>query len=477
MQLIVWLHDTVAWIPNAVLLPLGFAIAAAVTVHVLLDKRDIGASIGWVGLAWLSPILGGIIYFIFGINRVQRRARKLRDDQRDDPGRLATPEPGRDDHLAALERAAFDITQRPPEPGNAVHVLHNGDEAYPEMLAAIGAARTSVALSTYILYADAAGGRFLDALIAAHRRGVAVRVLIDGIGGGYFVSPAYRRLTAAGVPAARFMHSPLPWRMPFLNLRTHKKILVVDGVTGFSGGMNISAKNVLSGRPRHPVRDTHFRWTGPVVRQLAEAFAEDWAFATDETLDGPAWFPTQEPAGEAVVRVVTSGPDEDLEKILFLVLSAVSCARQSICLMTPYFLPEERLVTALALAAMRGVSVDVIVPRHSDHRVVDWATRAQIGPMLEHGCRLWLNPPPFDHSKIMVVDGVWCLVGSSNWDMRSFRLNFELDLEVYHSDLAADLQALMRRCMGEQVVASDLDRRRLPVRLRDAAMRLLLPYI
>ena len=477
MHLIVWLHDTVAWIPNAVLLPLGFVIAAAVTVHVLLDKRDIGAAIGWVGLAWLSPILGGIIYFIFGINRVQRRARKLREDQRDDPAQRVPLQPGRDDHLAALERAAYDITGRPPEAGNAVEVLHNGDAAYPAMLAAIAAARTSIALSSYIMRADAAGGPFIAALIAAQRRGVAVRVLIDGIGGGYFASPAYHRLRRGGVPAARFMHSLLPWRMPFLNLRTHKKILVVDGTTGFSGGMNISALNLLASRPRNPVRDTHFRWSGPVVRQLTEAFAEDWEFATDEALDGPAWFPGQAEAGGAVVRVVTSGPDQDLEKILFLVLSAVSCARESICLLTPYFLPEERLVTALALAAMRGVAVDVIVPARSDHRVFDWATRAQVGPMLDHGCRLWLNPPPFDHSKIMVVDGVWCLVGSSNWDMRSLRLNFELDLEAYHTPLAAELQALMRRNMGGQVTAADLERRRLPMRLRDAAVRLLLPYL
>ncbi len=246
---------------------------------------------------------------------------------------------------------------------------------------------------------------------------------------------------------------------------------------GFSGGMNISAQNLVRERPRNPVRDTHFRWEGPVVRQLVKAFVEDWDFATDETLGGPAWFPELAEAGAAVARVVTSGPDQDLEKILFLVLSAISSARQSICVMTPYFLPEERVVTALALAAMRGVAVDVIVPHHSDHRLLDWATRAQIGPMLDHGCRLWLNPPPFDHSKIMVVDGCWCLVGSSNWDMRSFRLNFELDLEVYHSDLAANLQALMRGCMAGQVTPADLDARRLPVRLRDAAMRLMLPYL
>jgi cardiolipin synthase len=472
-----WLPRPISAVPHELVLAVGLVVAVAVTIHVLLRKRDIGAAIGWIGLAWLSPILGGLIYFVFGINRVRRRARKLRDDPRGARRRHGPIEPSRDDHLAPLERAATAITGRPPESGNAVRVLHHGDEAYPDMLAAIAGARDSIALSSYILRDDEAGGTFIDALIAARQRGVETRVLIDGIGGGYFLSPAFDRLSKAGVPAARFMHSPLPWRMPFLNLRTHKKILVVDGRIGFSGGMNISAQNVLASHPREPVRDTHFRWDGPVVRQLTEAFVQDWNFATDETLDGPAWFPGLAPSGQAVVRVVTSGPDQDLEKIMFLVLSAISCARASIVVMTPYFLPEERLVTALALASLRGVSVDIVVPRESDHRMIDWATRAQIGPMLDHGCRLWLNPPPFDHSKIMVVDECWCLVGSSNWDMRSLRLNFELDLEVYHSDLAAELSALAKRCMAEQVTVADLNARRLPARLRDAGLRLLLPYI
>src|SRR3954454_11588003 len=146
------------------------------------------------------------------------------------------------------------------------------------MVEAIAAAGTSVALSSYIFRADAAGNRFIAALADARRRGVEIRVLIDGIGGGYFLSLAYRRLRAAGVPAALFLHSWLPWRMPFLNMRTHKKILVVDGRLAFTGGLNIGAENILAKAPRHPVRDTHFRVEGPVIAQLMEAFAEDWLF-------------------------------------------------------------------------------------------------------------------------------------------------------------------------------------------------------
>jgi cardiolipin synthase len=302
-------------------------------------------------------------------------------------------------------------------------------------------------------------------------------VLIDGFGGNWLLSPAYRRLRRNGVRAARFMHSPLPWRMPFLNLRSHKKILVVDGTIGFTGGMNIGDENVMATRPKKPVRDLHLRVEGPIVRQLAETFAEDWAFITNETLDGDAWFPDIASRPGPLARIINSGPDENLEKVEFAVLQAVGCARHSIAVMTPYFLPDERLITALDLAAMRGVAVDLVVPEKSNHTLVDWATRANIGPLLSDGVRIWRSPPPFHHSKMMVVDDEWCLVGSCNWDIRSFRLNFELCMEVYDRGLAATLTALMRQARGRALTQADLDGRSLPIRIRDAGARLMLPYL
>jgi cardiolipin synthase A/B len=457
---------------------LHLAVAVVITGHVLLTKRDVGASIGWIGTAWLSPFFGGLFYLIFGINRVVRRARRLRPRPRGSVARSAAViDQHRKDHLEPLDRAAYRLTRRPAETGNAVALLLHGDAAYPEMIAAIAEARASIALSSYILRSDAAGDRFIAALIAAQARGVAVRVLIDGVGSGYFNSPAFRALRRGGVPVARFLHSMLPWRMPFLNLRTHKKILCIDGRIGFTGGLNIGAENVLAGRPRHPVRDAHFRLDGPLVAQLVETFAEDWQFTTGEELDGRAWFPALAAAGAVTGRVVTSGPDRDIEKIEMLALQAIGCARHSVAIMTPYFLPDDRLVTALALAAMRGVEVDIVLPEHSNHPLVDWAVGAEIAPLLVAGCRIWRNPPPFEHSKLMTIDGAWCLIGSTNWDTRSFRLNFELNVELYDPELAAQLDQLMtekrRRRYGEKELAS----RPLPVRLRDAGARLLLPYL
>jgi cardiolipin synthase len=458
-------------------LAIGLLLAIGVTLHVLLHKREVASAVGWIGLVWFAPIVGAICYLMFGVNRVRRRARLLRPQDEDVDGSSARVSARVSDALEPLARGIGRITARPLLAGTEVKVYQSGDNAYPPMLAAISAAKVSVGMSSYIFRDDVWGGRFIDALAAAKKRGVTVRVLIDGIGGGWLLSRAYYRLRREGVVAARFMHSLLPWRMPFFNLRNHRKILLVDGLVSFTGGLNIADENVMATRPKMPVQDLHFRIEGPVVAQLAEAFAEDWAFAATEDLQGEIWLPRISSGSGPPARVIDSGPDEDLEKVEFAVLEGVACARTSIDVMTPYFLPDERLITVLATAAMRGVAVNVVVPRASNHVLVDWATRANIGPLLRGGVRIWLSPPPFHHTKAMVVDGEWCLIGSSNWDIRSFRLNFELCVEVYDSELGGTLTALMERARGSELTQADLHSRSLPIRLRDAGARLMLPYL
>ncbi len=455
---------------------LHIAIALAVTVHVLLYKRSVGAAIAWMGIVWLSPFVGGVLYLSFGINRVKRRARRLRNERShlfivDEASAGAGPA----DPMSPLEHAIGRLTGLPMESGNEVEVLRSGDETYPSMLAAIDGTTMSIGLSTYIFRGDEEGTKFIDALVRAVGRGVEVRVLIDGVGSGYFWSGAYLKLRAAGVPVARFLHSYFPWRMPFVNLRNHRKLLVVDGRVGFAGGINIGAENVLARDPPHPVRDTHFRLEGPVVEQLTEAFADDWLFVTGEKLMNASWFGSIEPAGAIGARVITSGPDEDIEQIEFAAIHAISCARRSIRIVTPYFLPPEILTVALSLAAMRGVVVDLYMPEHSNHFVLDWARRVPLRALLEAGCRISLSPAPFEHSKLMVVDDGWSLIGSANWDTRSFRLNFELDIEVHGADFATRLAGLIRE--GRRLTLGELDNEPILFRLRNSAARLLQPYL
>lgn len=451
--------------------------AIMVSVHVLLHKRDVGSAIGWMGLAWLSPFIGSALYVSFGINRVNRKAFRFR---RRHPARHGTPQTDglqRDDQLAPLARAVAAITQRPLQPGNAIDLMRNGDDAYPAMLAAIEAATVTIGLSSYIFDDDEAGEKFIAALADARDRKVEVRVLLDGIGSGYFRSPALRSLHRRGIKAARFMHSFVPWHMPFLNLRNHRKILVVDGRIAFIGGINISQKNVLASKPVDGIRDVHFRVEGPVVAQIAEAFAADWYFATGEELRNKSWFPQLEPAGMAQARIITSGPDIDIEKMDLMFLQAIGCAQYSIKIATPYFLPEERLIMALRLAAMRGVDVDIVIPMQSDHFVMDWAARAHVGPVLEAGGRLWRAPKPFEHSKLLAIDGQWALIGSANWDVRSMRLNFEINMEVYDADFTALVEEQIEKRKGQPLTLKKINRRPLMIRLRDRAARLLLPYL
>lgn len=467
------LDDNLAAVVGATAAVAHVALAVAVTVHVLLYKRSVGAAVSWIGIAWLSPFLGGLLYAIIGINRVKRRAQRLRRQHllpaADDPAATVTR-----DSLTPLEYAVGRVTGLPSKPGNIVEMMHSGDEAYPRMLEEIGRAKTSIGLCSYIFRADSVGEKFHEALIAAQQRGVKVRVLIDGVGGGYFWSGTYNRLRKAGVPVARFLHSYFPWRTPFVNLRNHRKLLVIDGRVAFTGGLNIGAENVIAENPPHPVRDTHFRIEGPVVEQLTDAFADDWQFTTGEQLDDD-WFPTLEPVGTVLARVVPSGPDEDMEQIEFVTLHAISCARESIRVVTPYFLPGEPLTMALGLAAMRGIKVDILLPENSNHAILDWARRVPLRPLIEAGCRIWLMPAPFDHSKLMTIDDSWSFIGSANWDTRSFRLNFELNVELHDAAFARQIVESKKpqRCL----TLAEIDGDPLPIRLRNSAARLLQPYL
>ncbi len=454
-------------------LALHIAVAGLVTVHTLLRKRDVPAAIGWIGMAWLAPALGALMYFGFGINRVRRRARRLMGP--DSLPDYKNDRDLRDDPLGDLEIAVGAITRRKSVPGQVLARYCSGDAAYPEMLAEILQARHEICLATYIFRDDAAGEKFIVALADAKRRGVKVNVLIDGFGGGFLRVPAYRRLHREDVETALFLHSFLPWKMPFLNLRLHKKMLIVDGRVAFVGGLNIGAENILASQPKSPVRDHHFKIVGPVVAEIEREFSEDWQFATGKPLAHPPYGGAEGDSGLA--RTISSGPDQDTDHLVLVLLSAINAARRNIRIATPYFLPDEQLITALRLAALRGVEVDIVLPAVNNHPFVAWAARAHVRPLIESGCRIWFSPPPFDHSKLMTIDGGWCLIGSANWDARSLRLNFELTIELRDSVMATDLANAIEARRGHRLTLRELDDRNIVIKLRDAATRLAMPYL
>jgi cardiolipin synthase len=457
--------------------------------HCLIYKRDSRAATAWVGLIIFAPILGSILYILLGINRVQRRASGMRGEEATHIGnvaafampleQLAGRLPHDAQHLIEIARVNTRVTQLDLLSGNRVEPLHNGDEAYPAMLEAIEAAQHSITLATYIFDNDRVGRRFVDALAAAVKRGVETRVLIDAVGARYSLPPVTHRLRTQGVRTARFLPSMLPLTTPYFNLRNHRKIMVVDGAIGFTGGMNIRAHHVLADGGRHATRDLHFRVTGPVVHELQATFVEDWHFTTKEALRDEPWFAAPQAQGDILARAVPDGPDKDYDKMRMAFHGALSVAQRYVRIVTPYFLPDASLVGAINTCAMRGVKVDIVLPEHNNLKLVAWASMAQMWQLLEWGCHIWLTPPPFDHSKMLVMDDYFSLIGSSNWDPRSLRLNFELGLECYDATLARQLNAAAseRIARARPLTLDQVDGRRLPVKLRDGAARLLAPYL
>ncbi|HTW75257.1 MAG TPA: phospholipase D-like domain-containing protein [Steroidobacteraceae bacterium] len=448
--------------------------ATLAAVHALLSKPDPRSAFIWILLCWLFPLAGPALYVLFGVNRVRTRARQLRAGLSvrtvTDAGIASA-----DGFAAQLTRIGDAVTRRPLLAGNGVRLLENGEQAFPVMLAAIGQARHSVWMASYIFDTDAIGRQFIDALAQAAARGVQVRALVDGVGEWYSWPHAVRLLRRAGVPAARFLPPRLLPPMLALNLRNHRKLLLVDGQQGFVGGMNIGGREV--GKPnRRRMADLHFEVRGPVVAQLGEAFGVDWLFATGEALAVAAG---ADPGGKSLCRVITEGPDEDLDKLLFVILGAISVAHRQVLIMTPYFIPPPELTAALQAAALRGVEVCLVLPERSNLRYVDWASRRWLQPLLQRGVQVYLQPPPFSHSKLLVIDGSYAQIGSANLDPRSLRLNFEIAVEIYDPDVCAELAAyvLGARARAGTLPPEPAGARRVGRRLRDSLFWLLSPYL
>jgi cardiolipin synthase len=468
-------------------------LAVGVTAHILLTKDDVRSAIGWIGLVWLTPILGSALYLVFGINRINRQPGPMRKRPPLDPAdraalmRGTSAEPAQSDLLTAaspamhgVARIAGTVTRLPLAGGCTIEPLANGDETYPAMLEAINGAQRTVAMATYIFDRGTAGELFVDALARAAKRGVAVRVLIDGVGARYSHPPIVDELKRRGVTVARFLPSVLPFPHPYVNLRDHRKMMIVDGTIGFCGGMNVRDQCILALHRPDATQDMHFRLRGAVVRQIMQAFAVDWEFTTHEHLPESTWAPeTAAAGGDVTARAIPDGPDTDFQTLLMVILGATGAATRSIRLSTPYFLPDPPLIDALRVAALRGVQVDIVLPQHGNLRMVQWAMTAQLPQVLAWGCRVYLSAPPFDHSKLLIVDGEWSLIGSANLDPRSLRLNFELNVECYSRPLASRLSSILdnKIATGKQLTIEDLERRPLLQRLRDGAAWLAQPYL
>ena len=453
-----------------------------VTIHILLFKEDTKSAIGWIGLVWLAPIIGTIVYILLGINRIHRKALSLgREKSNIKKGEILPAELTASLSPNALQflNLGYQVHPQPFVLGNTARAFENGDEAYPEMCRLIRNAKKEVLLQSYIFNNDYAGQEFVRALQQASENGVHSKVLVDGIGLNYSsptIAEALKEIK--NLEFAVFLPSKKPINLPFVNLRNHRKILVVDRQQAIFGGMNISAGNLLRMHPQEPIQDVTFQIAGPVVQQIVNVFEEDWSFTTHQKLS--AYLPdTNGPTHHTgAARIVPDGPDSNYGKIAFMFTGALACAQKSVQIITPYFLPEEDMLCALEVAAMRGVRIEILLPQKSNIFGMDRAMRANFMRLLKRNIKIYRTPSPFDHSKILLVDYEWAFIGSANWDVRSLKLNFECNMEFIDKNLAAQLENIFTRKKQKAHLqsADALARQPWHQKLLDNTFKLLTPY-
>jgi len=320
--------------------------------------------------------------------------------------------------------------------GNRVEVLLNGDEIFPAMLAAIRSAESSINFETYIYWSGRIGREFADALSERARAGVEVRVLVDWVGGEKLEESFFAELESAGVKVRRY-NRPHWWNVGRLNHRTHRKLLVVDGKVGFTGGVGIADLWLGDAEDPDHWRDNHYRVTGPAAGQLQAAFADNWLQASGEVLHGERYFPALDAVGPHFANVFASSPDGGSDSMELMYLLAIAAASESIQLSMAYFVPDDVALRMLVEARKRGVKVQMIMPgRITDSDIVRNASRGRWGPLLAAGAEIYEYRPTMYHCKVMIVDGLWVSVGSTNFDSRSFSMNDEANLNVYDAEFA-----------------------------------------
>ncbi|MGI9252021.1 MAG: phospholipase D-like domain-containing protein [Pseudohongiellaceae bacterium] len=471
--------------------------------HALLSKRDPRSALAWVVVCIALPLVGSVTYLIFGINRIHARARsdyggertkvratadfifrvnRPRHDEQNERTQeraeyLCEP-PGTS--LRPLSQVGEALTGRGLVSADGIDILYNGEDFYPALLADIGEARESVYCSTYIFRRDDTGKSLVAALVAARERGVDVRIIVDGLGELVYGPRIGGLLERRGLNFRRYNpinFSPLSLR---LNMRNHRKLLVIDNETAYTGGQNLS-DNHLAGRLDNSARtlDLHFRFTGKIVDDMQRAFLNDWDHCGGEMGGEPESQVALNESAANWTRLILDGPSENMDKLNDLLLGVFSSARRRIWLMTPYFLPAPELMGALIGAHLRGVDVKIILPARTNIHLAHYAAQHDLQYVLARKLAVYLQPAPFVHTKATLIDEQYALIGSANMDPRSLRLNFELGVEVFSAAFNASLSRHFeeRLALGTRLDTSHLTARPYWIRIRDAVAWLFSPYL
>ena len=438
--------------PLEVSSPLLFAVSAlhllataGAIIYVLRHPREPRAMLAWILTFLLIPFASLILFFFIGdpkLNRVRRRRSRHRQklsalsERLEELQNSYTPTNGILPYLLNFIATATRASRQPPTTGNQVEIYHDGKQTFDALLTAIQTARNHIHLQYYILRPDHTGCLLRDILAEKSHAGVECRILLDYIGSWGLPRRFLRSLRDNRIQVSFFLPwAPWRWRWR-VNLRNHRKIAVIDGQIGFTGSQNIG--NEYLGMTAS-WQDTHLRLTGPAVHKLQEIFVEDWFYATHEDLSSDTYFPLPARKDGQIVQIIPSGPDADTRIMHHLLLGVIAAARFQIAIITPYFVPDAAMVLSLQAAAYRGVQVQLLIPLASDHRLVLWAGRSYYTELCAAGVEIYEYAAGMVHSKVVIIDGAWAMVGSANMDERSFRLNFEISTLLYERQLARQL--------------------------------------
>lgn len=461
--------------------PILGLLAIGAAIHALLHKRDSKAAFGWIAFIIILPLGGPFIYLLFGLNRSFHRARrdyvtKLLKDSSDT---LSDP-PGT--HFRPLSTVGEKIVGRGLNSCDEVIPMENGEILFPAMLDAIDGSVSRVLLGTYIFDHDATGLKFVDALRRARERGVEVKVIVDGLGEAMRIPRIGGALKKAGIEFARF--NPIHLIPPSLNInmRSHRKFMIVDGVYAFTGGSNIGSRHLAANEDNpHRVLDIHFRLKGRIVDELEWAFRRDWYYCKGARDFGRFMHCNLNyPEAPVWTRLLLDGPNKELDRLNDLILGVISAAQQKVWIMTPYFLPTLDLIGAMTAASLRGVDVQILLSGHNNIKPAHWASQNILRQLLVRtDIHVYYQPPPFIHSKLLLIDGTYTLIGSANMDPRSLRLNYELGVELFSADINSQLSDyfIAKRENAVRVTRKDIDERSLAARLRDSFFWLFSPYL
>lgn len=433
---------------------LYFLMVLAVIVLVLSENRNPVKSMAWVLVLVLLPVLGLMIYFIFGRSlkgmRLISRSHLRELWRMNDFPEAVNLEAGLTDDSRQLISLANKLSEPHLFMGTKVDVFTSGEDKFKALLHDIEQAREYVHVQYYIIEDDATGRQLYDLLIRKAQQGVEVRVLYDYVGSIHVGSRVLKRMRAAGVKVFPFMELTFTQFLFRLNWRNHRKIVVIDGEVGYVGGMNIADRYVVGSRKELPWRDTHLRIAGEAVAAMQYSFAIDWDFTTRELLTMPPKH-NIEPTAESphLIQMIGSGPTGRWNNISFVFLKAITLAKHSICVQTPYFLPSDALLKALQSSALAGVDVKLMIPRRPDSLMLRLATGSYIKECLQAGIKVYFYEPTVMHAKVVIVDDEFVTTGSTNFDFRSFEHNFEFNALIYSRELNSQMRRIFEQDMNQ----------------------------